>query len=81
MIYLVVWASTSIIYPGITADAATAVQVMEDNEVESRKARVQLILDEEALMSESDLNNPEYFPEFIEVLTITQYLLARTDVT
>jgi hypothetical protein len=43
-------------------------QVMEDNEVESLKARVQLIIDEEALMSKSELNNPENFPEFIQVL-------------
>ena len=41
---------------------------MEDNEVESLKARVQLIIDEEALMSTSELNNPENFPEFIQVL-------------
>jgi outer membrane murein-binding lipoprotein Lpp len=41
---------------------------MEDNEVESLKARVQLIIDEEALMSKSELNNPENFPEFIQVL-------------
>ena len=43
-------------------------QVMEDNEVESLKARVQLIIDEEALMSKPELNNPENFPEFIQVL-------------
>ena len=43
-------------------------QVMEDNEVESLKARVQLIIDEEALMSKSELSNPENFPEFIQVL-------------
>ena len=41
---------------------------MEDNEVESLKARVQLIIDEEALMSKSELNNPENFPQFIQVL-------------
>ena len=43
-------------------------QVMENNEVESLKARVQLIIDEEALMSKSELNNPDNFPEFIQVL-------------
>ena len=41
---------------------------MEDNEVESLKARVQLIIDEEALMSESELLNPKNFPPFIQVL-------------
>ena len=41
---------------------------MKDNEVESLKARVQLIIDEEALMSKSELNNPDNFPEFIQVL-------------
>eukprot|EP01043_Picozoa_sp_COSAG02_P075096 COSAG02_NODE_15327_length_1181_cov_1.560074_2_plen_106_part_00 len=41
---------------------------MENNEVESLKARVQLIIDEEALMSKSELNNPENFPQFIQVL-------------
>ena len=41
---------------------------MKDNEVESLKARVQLIIDEEALMSKSELNNPENFPQFIQVL-------------
>ena len=45
-----------------------AAQVMEDNEVESLKARVQLIIDEEALMSESELQNPKNFPPFIQVL-------------
>ena len=41
---------------------------MKDNEVESLKARVQLIIDEEALMSESELKNPKNFPQFIQVL-------------
>ena len=43
-------------------------QVMEDNEVESLKARVQLIIDEEALMSQWDLDNPQQFPQSIQVL-------------
>ena len=41
---------------------------MEDNEVESLKARVQLIIDEEALMTKSELENPRNFPPFIQVL-------------
>ena len=41
---------------------------MEDNEVEARMARVQLILDEEKLMSRSDLDKPELFPQSIQVL-------------
>ena len=41
---------------------------MEDNEVESRKARIQLIIDEEALMSQSELDNEKLFPQSIEVL-------------
>jgi|EP01047_Picozoa_sp_COSAG01_P025454 hypothetical protein len=41
---------------------------MEDNEVESLKARVQLIIDEESLMSQSDLDNPQLFPRSIQVL-------------
>ena len=45
---------------------------MEDNEVESRKARVQLILDEEALMSDADKQNPAYFPKFLQVLRATE---------
>ena len=36
--------------------------------MESLKARVQLIIDEEALMSESELQNPKNFPPFIQVL-------------
>ena len=47
-----------------------AAQVMEDNEVESLKARVQLIIDEEALMSESELKNPKNFNHFGEITMV-----------
>ena len=43
-------------------------RVMERNEVESRMARIQDIIDEEALMSKSERRDPQLFPAFLQVL-------------
>ena len=43
-------------------------RVMEANVVEGRKLRIQTILDEEALMSSAEWDNPSYFPPYLQVL-------------
>jgi hypothetical protein len=42
--------------------------VMETADVEVDQQRADAIIDEEALMSDADLSNEEYFPHFIEIL-------------
>ena len=47
-------------------------KVKESEVVEARRLRAQTIIDEEALMSDADLANPDYFPEFLQVLRATE---------
>eukprot|EP01046_Picozoa_sp_COSAG06_P066391 COSAG06_NODE_16726_length_984_cov_1.819209_3_plen_59_part_00 len=47
-------------------------KVKESEVVEARKLRAETIIDEEALMSDADLANPEYFPRFLQVLWATE---------
>ena len=43
-------------------------RVKDGEELEARKLTAQTIIDEEALMSQSDLDNPLLFPQSIQVL-------------
>ena len=45
-------------------------RVMEKNEVEARKLQAETIVLEEQLMSDVELNNPTWFPPFLQVLQI-----------
>jgi hypothetical protein len=47
-------------------------KVKESEVVEARRLRAQTIIDEEALMSDADLANPDDFPEFLQVLRATE---------
>ena len=47
-------------------------KVKESEVVEARRLRAQTIIDEEALMSDADLANPDYFPDFLQVLRATE---------
>ena len=47
-------------------------KVKESEVVEARKLRAQTIIDEEALMSDADRANPEYFPRYLQVLRATE---------
>ena len=47
-------------------------KVKESEVVEARKLRAQTIIDEEALMSDADRQNPAYFPKFLQVLRATE---------
>eukprot|EP01046_Picozoa_sp_COSAG06_P008754 COSAG06_NODE_447_length_15632_cov_47.212193_5_plen_1473_part_00 len=47
-------------------------KVKESEVVEARKLRAQTIIDEEALMSDADRQNPTYFPKFLQVLRATE---------
>ena len=43
-------------------------RVKDGEELEARKLTAQTIIDEEAMMSQADRDNPEYFPPYLEVL-------------
>ena len=47
-------------------------KVKESEVVEARKLRAQTIIDEEALMSDVDRGNAEYFPKYLQVLRATE---------
>ena len=57
----------------LTAIMADSYEKVKESEiVEARKMRAQTIIDEEALMSDADRANPEYFPQYLQVLRATE---------
>ena len=47
-------------------------KVKESEVVEARKLRALTIIDHEAQMSDTDRANPEYFPQYLQVLKATE---------